>query len=115
ALDVRIEAPDEVLRRDRPRALDGREQIEGLIEVSEAATEDELVDRVADDEDVDERFAARQMCDDARGELQRGFEALRIVDVRVEDDADAREVLLDVLAHHRIPRARPDPRAEIAD
>ena len=114
AIEVGLEAAEQLRRRERGAALDGREQLERLIERAEAASERELVDGVADDEHVDERLAAREMRDDAGGELDRGLEAIGVVDVGVEHDADAREVLLLVLAHDGDAGARPAPRVEIA-
>src|SRR5205807_970557 len=62
ASEIRLESPEELRGADGASALDAREQLERLIERAEAATQRELVHRVADDEDVDERLASRQMC-----------------------------------------------------
>ena len=67
-------------------------------------------------ENVDQRFAAAQTGDDTGARTRRKpFEGrARRLGVAVDDDADAREVLLLVLTHHGRSVPRPQARMQVA-
>ncbi|MFO0678891.1 MAG: hypothetical protein U0169_20350 [Polyangiaceae bacterium] len=101
---------------ERAALVDARQQVEGVFEVPEAATERERVFLIAEDEDVDERVTDRDAAHDTRREGHGRIEerGLRSGGVRVEDDGDPTEELLLEFAHDGEARLGPTPRVEIA-
>jgi hypothetical protein len=113
--EVRRKNRGELHRVERRTAFDGTEELERLIESAETSSQRQLVHGFAYDEHVDERFTARQIRDDTGDELDRGLEQIGIARARVEDDADAREIFLLVLADDGRARACPGAGVKIAN
>ena len=101
--------------RRRGARLEAREELERLLEETEAAAEGEVVHPLAGDEEIDDRLAAREVRDDSGSEGDCGFGAGLVVGVDVHHDGDAPEVLLLVLAHDRLAGARPATGVQVAD
>jgi hypothetical protein len=73
------------------------------------------VDSLARDQEVDDGLSTREVRDDPRRERNRGLGALLVRRVDIDDDGDASEELLLVLADDRLTRSCPAPRVEVTD
>ena len=99
---------------ERERILDAREELERLLQKAEVAPEREVVDPLSRHEQIDNRLAAREVRDHAPARRDRGLGAPLVAPVDIDDDGDATEELLLVLADDGLASARPAPSVEVA-